>query len=177
MAKKEKNENGAKVAVHKSNQEMVPQPEQRPLTPALRTQHSLRWLRDEMDQVFDRFFGNWPATWEPALGQERLWDVDVKDTDNEIVVRAEAPGYDPTDFDINVSGNTLTIRAEHKEEKEENEEGYQRWERRYGQFQRSIPLSTAVDAEKAQASYRSGILEVNLPRTEPSQSRHIEVKA
>jgi HSP20 family protein len=70
----------------------------------------------------------------------------------------------------------LTIRAEHKDEAEEKRKGYRSWERRYGRFQRSVQLSTAVDADKVEARYHSGVLEVHLPRTEPSPRRRIEVK-
>jgi len=100
----------------------------------------------------------------------------VEEADKEVVVRAEAPGFEPKDFDIHISGNTLTIKAEHKEEAEEKETGYRRWEQRYGQFQRSLPLSTDVNTDKVEARYHSGVLEVHLPRTEPSPRKRIEVK-
>ena len=61
------------------------------------------------------------------------------------------------DFDIHISGNTLTIQAEHKEEGEEKEEGYRRWHQRYGRFQHSIPLSTAVNTDNVEARYRNGL--------------------
>jgi HSP20 family protein len=138
--------------------------------------HPLTRLREEMDALFGRFFRGWPDLPGWSWGPERFWDVDVKETDNEVVIRAEAPGFEPKDFDIDVGGNTLTIRAEHKEEAEQKEEGYRSWERRYGRFQRSIPLSTAVDADKVEARYHSGVLEVHLPRMEPSTRRRIEVK-
>ena len=102
--------------------------------------------------------------------------MDVEEADNEIVVRAEAPGFEPKDFDIHISGNTLTVRAEHTEEGEEKEEGYRRWHQRYGRLERSVLLSTAVNADKVEARYRNGILEVRLPRTEPSPRKRIEVK-
>jgi len=176
MAKKEKEGNGANVPVQTAEQRVPARTAERPWLPSLRNEHPFRWLREEMDALFDRFFGHWPATREPGGFLERSWDVDVQEADNEIVVRTEAPGFEPKDFDIHVSGNTLTIRAEHKEEAEEKEEGYRRWEQRYGQFQRSIPLSTAVNADKVEARYHSGVLEVHLPRTEPSLRRRIEVK-
>ncbi len=176
MAKREKEGNGAKVPVQTTAQRLPARTRERAGLPAWRAEHPLRWLREEMDALFDRFFGRWPAAWEPGWAPERFWDVDVEEADNEIVVRAEAPGFEPKDFNIHISGNTLTIRAEHKEEAEEKEEGYRRWEQRFGQFQQSIPLSTAVDTDKVEARYHSGVLEVHLPRTEPSPRRRIEVK-
>jgi HSP20 family molecular chaperone IbpA len=62
-----------------------------------------------------------------------------QEADDEIVVRAEAPGFEPKDFDIHISGNTLTIEGEHKEEGEEKEDGYRQWHQRYGRFQRTVP--------------------------------------
>src|SRR2546423_515007 len=162
MAKREKEGNGAKVPVQRGNQELEQRPAHR--LPALRGD-PMRWLRDEVDALFDRFFGRSPAAWEPTGFSDRFWDADVEEKDDEILVRAEAPGFEPKDFDIHVSGNTLTIQAEHKEEAEQKEEGYRRWERRYGHFQRSIPLSTAVNPDKVEARYHSGVLEVHLPRT------------
>jgi HSP20 family protein len=137
---------------------------------------SLVWLRDEMDALFNRFFGRWPGGWDSGWGLERLRDVEVNETDNEIVVPAEAPGFEPKDFDIHVSGNMLTIRAEHKKEQEGKEEGFRRWQQRFGRLERSISLSTAVDPDNVDARYRSGVLEIHLPRTEPRPRRRIEVK-
>jgi HSP20 family protein len=144
--------------------------------PAQRQEHPLMRLRDEMDSLFDRFFGRWPAIAEWGAAPNRFWDVDVQENDKEIMVRAEAPGFEAKDFEIDISGNTLRIWAEHKQEDEKNEEGFRYSERRYGHFERSIPLPTAVDADKVEARYRNGVLELHLPRTEQAQRRRIEVK-
>jgi len=177
MAKKEKEGNGTKVAVHSENQALTPQTGGRSMQPASMTSNPLRWLHDEMDAVFDRFFGRWPVTWEPMRSLERSWDMGVEEKDDEILVRAEAPGFDPKDFDVQVGRNNLTIQAEHREESETNERNVQRWERNTGSFFRSIPLSTSVNADKVQANYRNGVLEVHLPRTESSPQRRVEVKS
>ncbi|HVS39749.1 MAG TPA: Hsp20/alpha crystallin family protein [Gemmataceae bacterium] len=145
--------------------------------PAPISEHPLARLRDEMNALFDRYSGGWPVLgkWDKSL--VRFWDVDVEDAANEVVVRAEAPGFEPKDFDIHVSGNLLTIQAEHHHAAEQQHEGYRSWERRYGRFLRSIPLPTAVDAGKVDAHYRNGVLELHLPRTEKAQRRRVEVKA
>jgi HSP20 family protein len=145
--------------------------------PAQRMEHPLARFRDEMDALFDRFFGRWPALTEWGGGRELSWGVDVDETDKEVVVRAEAPGFEPQDFDIQVTGNMLTIRAEHTQESKEEQRGYRYAERRFGRFQRSIPLSTAVNADRVEARYHNGILEVHLPRAEESQRKRIEVKS
>jgi HSP20 family protein len=176
MAKKEKEGNGSKVPVQTREQRSPSHPAERSRLPGFWSANPLRHFREEMDSLFNRFFGNWPPSWEERGFLEGMWGMDVEEADNEIIVRAEAPGFEPKDFEIHISGNTLTIQAEHKEEKEQKEEGFRGWERRYGRFRRSMPLSTAVDADKVEARYHSGVLEVHLPRTEPSPRRRIEVK-
>jgi HSP20 family protein len=175
-----KDGNGAKEQGQTTGSSNVPAriaERSRPLAHGGEAFHPLRRLREEIDTLFDRFFGDWPAPREAGFGLERFWDVNVEDTDKEIRVRAEAPGFEPKDFDINVSGNVLTIRAEHKQELEQNEGETRSWERRYGRFQRMITLPGAVDAEKVDANYRNGVLDLRLPRTEQAQRRRIEVKA
>ena len=127
-----------------------------------------------MEQLFDRFFGGWPALFEG--GRERFWDVDMDETDKEVVVRAEAPGFEPGEFDIDVRGDTLTIRAEHKEPEAKEKEGAPRqWG--YRRFERSFTLPGAVNPDKVEAQYRNGVLEIHLPRAEQASRRRIEVKA
>src|SRR5947207_2689227 len=109
MAKREKEGNGANVPVRTTEQSMPARTAERSGLPALRAEHPVRWLREEMDSLFDRYFGRWPTAWGADFGPlERSWDMGVEEADNEIVVRAEAPGFEPRDFDIHVSGNTLT---------------------------------------------------------------------
>jgi HSP20 family protein len=175
---KGKNGNGARTESQTTERRNLPAPRTEPSRPPARAVgHPLTRLRDEIDSLFDRFLGSWPAPAEWGWNAGRFWDADVEDTGEEILVRAEAPGFEPKDFDIHISGNLLTIQAEHKQEAEEKKEGYRSWERRYGRFQRSIPLPAAVDADKVEAHYRNGVLELRLPRTEEAQRRRIEVKA
>src|SRR5439155_17130755 len=119
------------------------------------------------------FFGRWPMAGE--WGREQFWDVDMEEKDKEIIVRAEAPGFDAKEFEVQASGNTLTIRAEHKEgaEKKEGETGAWGFRR----FERSLTLPSGVSADKAEAHYRNGVLELHLPRTEEARAHRIEVKA
>jgi hypothetical protein len=65
----------------------------------IRAEHPLLWLRAEMNTFFDRYLGFWPTAWEPMGFPERLWNTDVEKSDNEIIVRAEAPGFERKDFD------------------------------------------------------------------------------
>jgi len=130
-------------------------------------------FREEFDRLFDRFLPAWFAP-EEGFGRGGHWGLDVKDDDGSVVVRAEAPGFEPADFDIQVRGDQLVLRAAHKAEAEEKERGYHEW--RQQEFYRSVPLSSGIDADKVEAEYRNGILTVKLPKTEQARGRRIQVK-
>jgi HSP20 family protein len=134
-------------------------------------------LREEVGSLFDRFFGSWSMPWEWGLGSDRFWGLDVQDEDKDIVVRAEAPGFEAGDFDIQISDNTLSIRAEHKQESETKKGESRSFERRHASFQRLIPLPANVDPEKVDARFKNGILELRLTKTEGAQRRRIDVKS
>jgi HSP20 family protein len=131
---------------------------------------SLGRLRSEFDRLFDDIFHGWPA-----LGGERgsTWDVDVQDREDEIVVRADAPGFEPSDFDVEIRGDNLVLCACQKEEESSEASGY-RWQQR--ELYRSIPLPADVDADKIDAKYHSGVLTITLPKSEPAKTRKIEIK-
>lgn len=130
-------------------------------------------FRREFDAIFDRFFHGWPTPFMAEWPGDRFWGLDLDDAGNEVVVRAEAPGFEAKDFDIQVSGNLLTIRAQQKSEPDgKSKNGYQ-YER---QFQRSVTLPAGVDVDKVDARYRNGILELHLPKLPQALGRRIEVK-
>jgi HSP20 family protein len=132
----------------------------------------LRRLRAEFDRLFDDVFRGWGGL--PAWPEEREsgWGLDVEDKDDKIVVRAEAPGFEPNDFDLQVKDNQLVLCACQSEEK--TEEGGRQWHQQ--ELYRSIPLPTGVDTEHVDAHYRNGVLTVTLPKTEEGKSRKIEVR-
>jgi HSP20 family protein len=138
-----------------------------------RPEHPLGRFRDEVDALFDRFFAGWPEVSRMGDGWQGSWGVDMNETDKEVVIRAEAPGFEAGDFDIHVSGNVLTIRAEQKKESDEKKEGYSVSERR---LQRSLTLPAGTNPDRVEARYRNGVLELHLPKTEESRGRRIEVK-
>jgi HSP20 family protein len=176
MAKKEKEGNGAN-APSRTAERHLPAPAEHAWRPAVWQEDPFHRLRDEMEALFNHFFSRWPGGRALAEFPGQFRDVDVEETDHEILVRDAVPGFEPKDFDIHVSGNTLTIRAEHKGEAEQKEHGSRSRVWHHGRYERSIPLSTAVDPDKVQARYHSGVLELRLPRTEPSSRRRIEVKS
>ncbi len=105
---------------------------------------------------------------EPAL--------DVYETDNEVVVKAMLPGMDPDDVEVTMTGDTLTIRGEVKEEEEEERRNYIYRERRYGKFSRRVRLPK-VDSENIDAEFENGLLTIKLGKPEEKQSKSIKVKA
>ncbi|MDR7545519.1 MAG: Hsp20/alpha crystallin family protein [Armatimonadota bacterium] len=130
-------------------------------------------MRESMDRLFEDFFTRrprqaGPLVWQPA--------VEVFETDNEVVVKAELPGIDPKNVEVNVTGEGLTIKGEAKTDHEEKRRNYYRRELRYGAFQRTIALPTEVKGEDARATFRHGILEVKVPKAERVRPRTVKVE-
>jgi len=135
----------------------------------------VRRLRDEFDRMFDQFFRGWPAPWTGGvMGRDWYWGLDVQDAENSLSVRAEAPGFEPGDFDIQVRGDQLILRAAHKTEAGEQDQGHREWSQQ--EFFRSITLPAEIDADKVTAQYRNGVLTLSLPKAESSKARRISVQ-
>ena len=132
-------------------------------------------LRREMDSLFDGFISD---LGEPARALKDFDPrVDIKETDKEIHITAELPGVDEKDVDVSVSGDAVTIKGEKHEEKEEKGEDRHRIERSYGAFRRSFSLPCEVDADKASASFKKGVLTVMLPKSSvAAKSKKIAIK-
>ena len=101
--------------------------------------------------------------------------VDIYETENELVVKADLPDVNPQDLDIRVEGNILTIRGERKFENKVNEENYLRVERAYGSFSRSFSLANSVKSEGIKADYHDGVLTLSLPKREEAKPKQIKV--
>jgi HSP20 family protein len=131
-------------------------------------------MRRDMDRLWDSFFeGGVRRTDEEG---EWLPSLDVAETKNEIVVKAEVPGMDSKDIDISLSDGLLTIKGEKKQEREEKEEDYHLVERSYGTFTRSVRLPKEVKRDKISASYKNGVLKVTLPKSEEAKQKEIKIK-
>jgi HSP20 family protein len=114
---------------------------------------------------------------EPAGGRPWAPPVDILETENELVLKADVPGVDLKDIDIQVENGTLTLKGERKFEKREGaQEGYHRIERSYGSFVRCFSLPETVDAEKVAAEYKNGVLTVTLQKKELAKPRSIKVE-
>jgi HSP20 family protein len=133
----------------------------------------LSTLHDQVNRLFNESVLRGQAqdsaitTWAPA--------VDIYETPNELVVKADLPDVNEKDIDIRVENNLLTIRGERKFESSVSEDNYLRVERTYGSFSRSFTLPNTVNAEAIHAEYKNGVLTVNLPKREESKPRQVKV--
>jgi HSP20 family protein len=133
-------------------------------------------LQNEINRMFDQFFRGWDFS---GFGQEAgAWSpsIDLSETDDNIVVKAEIPGIDPKEVNISIQDNNLIIKGEKKEEKEEKGKNYYRMERSYGRFSRSVELPASVDMDKVNAECKNGVLEITLPKKEEVRPKQISVK-
>ena len=119
-------------------------------------------LRQAMDRLFDDSFVR-PSRILSILGEARDPTLDIYQTPNEVVVKAALPGLKPEDVSIDITGETLTIRGEHKAEQEIKKEDYLYQERRYGAFSRSVVLPSGLKPDKAEATMEDGVLTLSSP--------------
>ncbi len=132
-------------------------------------------IQDEINRLFNFAMGR-PLT-ERQLEGEWAPVVDVYEDQEHVFVKAELPGLTDKDIDVNIVDGTLVIRGEKKKEEEKKEQNYYRLERSYGAFQRSIPLPTAVDPGKVKASFKKGVLEIEMQKKEEAKPKQIKVTA
>ncbi|HTN72898.1 MAG TPA: Hsp20/alpha crystallin family protein [Methylomirabilota bacterium] len=136
----------------------------------------------DMDRMMEDFFARrmrpwWPERWlQPAGGEVTIPAIDVYEEKDDIVVKAELPGMDKNDIEVNISDSELTLKGEKKKEEKIEEKDYYSCERSYGAFLRSVALPTEVQADKVKASFKNGILEVRIPKTEKAKTKEIKVK-
>jgi HSP20 family protein len=131
-------------------------------------------LQNEVNRLFDSLWRGELDLGE-RLGGVWMPDLDVEETDDAIVVRADVPGVKGKDLDITVTGGVLTIKGEKREEKEERSKRQHVVERTYGSFTRSIDLPEEVDTAKVKAECKEGVLTVTLPKKPGARPRQIKV--
>ena len=130
-------------------------------------------LQEQVNRLFNETFDRSTdegslTTWSPA--------VDIYETEQELVVKADLPDVKPEDLDIRVENNILTIRGERKFEKKVNENNYLRIERSYGSFSRSFSLANTVNTEAIKADYKDGVLTLSIPKREEAKPKQIKVQ-
>ena len=152
----------------------------------IRTSNDMQTLRERMNRLFEesargsgssgaglsgRGLGAGedvaPPLWAPA--------VDVVENQHEIVLYAELPGINKEDIDIQLTGDTLTLRGERQHSGAQRGENFHRIERQYGAFQRTFQIEVPIDAEKVTASYEDGVLTIRLPKREAVKPRQIAI--
>jgi len=133
-------------------------------------------LRQAMDRLFEDSFVR-PSHLAFVPGEELTPPINIYNTANEMVVKATLPGVKPEELDIDITGDTLTIKGETKAEQEIKEENYLLRECRYGAFSRSLNLPPGLKTDKAEASLENGILTLTIPRAEEVKRKAIKVKA
>lgn len=127
---------------------------------------NLRLFEDAFTRLLSEPRTNRP--WSPA--------VDVYESDNDLVFKADLPGLSSSDIDVRVENQTLTIAGERKFDKEDAQHGFHRIERNYGSFVRSFAVPNVFDTEKVSAAYKDGVLTVTLPKKEAARPRQVRVQ-
>ena len=130
-------------------------------------------LREAMDRLFDDAFTR-PLS---LRGVSSVPAIDMYQTNDKVVVKATLPGLKAEDVEISVTGETLTLRGEYKQENEQKDARYHIREQRYGSFERSLLLPTDVKADKARADFENGVLTVTMPIAEEVKPKSITIKA
>jgi HSP20 family protein len=130
-------------------------------------------LQTEVNRLFDTFFGGSAGN----AGGIRRWvpAMDLAETEDHLVLRADLPGLDRDDVNIEVKDGVLTVSGERKAEHEDREEGFYRVERAYGSFSRSLSLPQDVDAGRIEATFDKGVLAVRIPKPEERKPHRVEI--
>lgn len=130
-------------------------------------------IQGEVNRLFDSFFGR-PATFSTG---ERMWApaIDLWETKDELRVAVELPGVSEKDVTVSITGDMLTVKGERRVDSEVKDESYHRLERVYGKFERTVALPMPVQTDKVKATYRDGVLQIQLPKVEEVKPKQIKI--
>jgi HSP20 family protein len=131
----------------------------------------MRRMQSEFDDLFERFGGGM-SIFDEDFARGWSWGVDVEDKDDSVVVKAEAPGFEAGDFDIRVTGDCLTLRANRKSDKKDKEGLYEEKCECY----EPLTLPAGIDKDKVDAAYVNGVLTVTIPKTKEGRAKKVTVK-
>lgn len=143
-------------------------------SPMLTRSRDLAGFRDEFDRMFDSFFRD--SMGRTDLEPVFVPPVDIEETSDAFVLRADLPGASQKDVKVSILGDTLTIRGERRHEETKDQGHLHRTERSFGAFERSFTLGSAVRNDQIKASFKDGVLEVRVPKAEEARMREIEVQ-
>ncbi|MBB3142670.1 Hsp20/alpha crystallin family protein [Halomonas organivorans] len=168
--KKLKGASAAASQLAKAPETKAEEPASRPISPFR-----------ELDRMFDGLLArDWmhPLRWERMSSLEpRMPRVDILDKDAEVVLRAEIPGIEREDLDVSVTDRTVTIKGESHKETRQEEGEYYRCEISHGSVLRTVELPCDIDADKAEANFRNGVLELTLPKVKEAHRRRLDIQA
>jgi HSP20 family protein len=162
--------------------EIIKENEKREVAPWRPFSELARMERD-MERMFEDFwtrpwFGlGWPRRFR-ALEEvaPRAPAIEIYEEKDDVVVKAELPGMKREDLELNISDNLLTIKGEKKKEEEVKEKGYYYSERSYGSFTRTVEIPKDVQTDKVRASFKDGVLEIRIPKTEEAKRKEVKIK-
>jgi HSP20 family protein len=134
---------------------------------------SIDSFRRDIDKLFDDFFFFSPTTlfkndWAPT--------IDVEEDKNSIHVKAEIPGIDENDLNVRIEENVLILSGEKKEERKEEKKNYIFSERKFGSFSRSIDLPVGIKSDKIKATFKKGVLNIDIPKDETKEPKKIAIE-
>lgn len=135
------------------------------------TENSIDSFRRETDYLFNRFFDM------PAWGESLNPKVDIIDKKKSVVVKAEIPGMEVDDLDISLNGQYLTLSGNKKHEVNKSKDDYYHVESSYGSFSRTVQLPAEVDQSDVDASYKRGVLKIELKKNKPEESKRIKIES
>ena len=133
---------------------------------------------EQMERMMDETFGR-PQIWRRLPEEEYVWSptIEIYEKENNYIVRMELPGVNSEDVDISMSGDTLTVKGERKLPEEIKDEEYQLCEVCYGSFTRTLTLPEPVNAEKIEAKFENGVLNLRIPKAEEAKPKQIKIQS
>ena len=134
----------------------------------------LRRMREEMDRLFESMA--MPSMIAPVETMRAFPAVDVLERDNQMIVKAEAPGLKKDDIEVTATEDSISLKGEFKREEETKEGGYFRREMRSGRFFRTIPMPAAIKPDDVKASFRDGVLEITAPKAEQAHAKEKKIE-
>jgi HSP20 family protein len=134
-------------------------------------------IQGEMNRLFDTFFANGRSNGADSGSRRWVPAMDLMETDDALVLKADLPGLERDDVSIEVKDNVLTVAGERKAEHSEKADGFYRVERAFGSFARSLTLPDGIDAEQVAASFDRGVLEVRIPKPAERKPHRVEIAA
>ena len=131
-------------------------------------------MRKDIERLFNRFWSDFGTGAFPEGGFGGPF-IDVSETNESVIVKAELPGIDPKDVEIYVTGNNLILRGEKREEKVEESAMYHRVERKFGSFSRSLSLPCKVESDDIKSTYKNGVLKVVMPKCKEQKGSSVKI--